>query len=78
MLCILLTLAHASNTFHLQKKKRNEAELQQYQHDWKQHVLRLKEYMDKQGLHNADPLGTCFHACAILSYGSIMLAFVHG
>ena len=39
------------------KKRQNEAELQTYQHDWKQHVLRLKEYFDSQGLKNVDPLG---------------------
>ena len=31
--------------------------MQAYQHDWKQHVLRLKSYFDRQGLQNVDPSG---------------------
>ena len=58
-----ISLAYVSKVFPVQKKKRSEAELQQYQHDWKQHVLRLKEYFDNQGLENADPLGIWLSAC---------------
>ena len=39
------------------KKRESEAELQAYQHDWKQHVLRLKDYFESQGLQNVDPSG---------------------
>ena len=39
------------------KKRESEAELQAYQHDWQQHVLRLKEYFESQGLQNVDPSG---------------------
>ncbi len=31
--------------------------MQAYQHDWKQHVLRLKNYFERQGLQNVDPSG---------------------
>lgn len=57
------------------KKKQSEAELQQYQHDWKQHVLRLKAYFDSQGLQNVDPLGmtrNSLHAfCSLINITSL-------
>ena len=37
------------------KHRSHEAEVQAYQHDWKQHVLRLKNYFERQGLQNVDP-----------------------
>ena len=37
------------------KQRSHEAEVQAYQHDWKQHVLRLKNYFERQGLQNVDP-----------------------
>ncbi|DBA67813.1 TPA: hypothetical protein ACH3X2_014164 [Trebouxia sp. C0005] len=39
------------------RHRHHEAEVQAYQHDWKQHVLRLKNYFERQGLQNVDPSG---------------------
>jgi len=39
------------------KLRSHEAEVQAYQHDWQQHVLRLKTYFERQGLQNVDPSG---------------------
>ena len=39
------------------KHRSHELEVQAYQHDWKQHVLRLKNYFERQGLQNVDPSG---------------------
>ena len=45
------------------KHRSHEAEVQAYQHDWQQHVLRLKDYFERQGLQNADPSGERAGAC---------------
>lgn len=39
------------------KHRSHEAEVQAYQHDWQQHVLRIKNYFERQGLQNVDPSG---------------------
>ena len=39
------------------KHRHHEAEVQSYQHDWQQHVLRLKNYFERQGLQNVDLSG---------------------
>ena len=51
------------------KHRSHEAEVQSYQHDWQQHVLRLKDYFERQGLQNVDPSGLHNHYgvhCSVL------------
>lgn len=63
---------------HLQaerKHRSHEAEVQAYQHDWQQHVLRLKDYFERQGLQNVHPSGlhvTSEMYCMVHLLGPVM------
>ena len=79
MLCqLLLSMEFQVRHVHLQaerKHRSHEAEVQAYQHDWQQHVLRLKDYFERQGLQNVHPSGlhiTCGLHCIVHLLGAMM------